>query len=103
MDEFQELIQTITPGTRVKSVGYDANDHGGMSTVLKVTAREITFRLDRPVKNQGRSFGTSCLRLDTLEDYEIEGRVLKLYNPSHAYVGGRRALIKTIEFLEGEQ
>lgn len=103
MDELQELIKTITPGTRVKSTGYDANDPGGTSTVLKVTAREITFKLDRPVRNQGRVFGTSYLRLDTLEDYEIEGRVLKLYNPSHAYNGGRRTLTKTIEFLEGEQ
>lgn len=100
MDELKELLSTITPGTRVKTVGYDANDPGGMSTVLRVTDREITFKLDRPVRSQGRSFGTSRLGLDTLEDYEIEGRVLKLYNPSHAYVGGRRALTKTLEFLE---
>ena len=101
MDELLAMVRTITPGTRVKTVGYDANDHGGMSTVERVSDKEIHFRLDKAVRSQGRTFRTSCLRLDMLEDYEIDGRVLKIYNPSHAYVHGNRAIVKTIEFLEG--
>lgn len=102
MDDLKELLRTVTPGMRVQETGHDANTYSGGSTVERITDKEIRFRLDRPVKSQGRTFRTSYLRLDTLDDYEVHGRTLKIFNPSHAYVHGRRAIVSEMTFAEPE-
>lgn len=99
MDELRRFVESLTPGTRVRVTGYEANGHGGMATVQRTDAEAVHFRLDRPVRSQGMSWITSYLPWALLEDYELEDRTLRVYNPSHAYNGGRRTLSKTFEFL----
>jgi hypothetical protein len=104
MDELRELIGTVTPGTRVTITNHDYTNDSGTGTVEKIDSHGLLTRRDKPLKSQGRSFRTSYLGWGSPDmDLEVEGRTVRVYNPSHAYVGGRRAIILTLEFGESEQ
>lgn len=95
MDPLKELIQTITPGMTVKVTNHDYIKDSGERTVDRVTSSTL-FTKD----SRGRSHYLQWEMPG--RDYEVHGRTLKIFNPSHAYVHGNRAIVLELEFGEPE-
>ncbi|MBD3004567.1 hypothetical protein [Streptomyces sp. 5-10] len=112
MDALRELWERVEEGWRVKVTNHDyAMDGGERIVTLKFTMPDQTYRADgrthlirkggpaflsREVNGRRREFRHE-LPVEG-DDFEVEGRTLRIYNPSHAYVHGGRAIVLTLEF-----
>lgn len=106
MKALAELIERVQVGTFLQSVGYDANTGESFGHVTHVSddlyrsgRAGIIHTLNKPVRNQGRTFTSGYLMWPQEgDDFEIDGDTLKMFNPSHPYVGGRRAIVSKVTF-----
>jgi hypothetical protein len=104
------LIDQVQPGWTVEHTNHDYITGSGRSTVLSLSDNlhgsgeaGYTAKLDRPVRNQGRTFTTTSLAWPKEDaDFEVHGLTLKIFNPSHAYAGGRRALTHEFTYAPPE-
>lgn len=104
MNALQALIEQIEPGWTVDVTDYDYGAHSGRRTITRTyTMADQTYRHEGrthvarkggPAYNSKGPNGREYYYQFPVEgdDFEVDGLTLRIFNPSHAYVGGRRAI-----------
>lgn len=103
MKALAALRESVTPGTVVRVVNHDYTPSSGTRKVLAVT--DNLYSSGRPgyissgeVKGKRYYFAWPT----ETDDFEVNGNELRIYNPSHAYVYGSRAVTLTMRFEFGK-
>ncbi|MDQ1041519.1 hypothetical protein QFZ75_008021 [Streptomyces sp. V3I8] len=84
------LIDQVAPGWTVHHTSQEANEGGGTAVVDHVSAHLYGGGPGYTSK-QGKRSSYHVWPTEGA-DFEVDGLTLRVYNPSHAYVNGRRAL-----------
>lgn len=92
------LVEQVAPGWTVDITNHDYITASGRKVITAV--RESLYGggpgfTDRAEK--GRQEGYYAWPSEG-DDFEVDGLTLRVYNPSHTYVGGRRAITLTMVF-----
>ena len=95
----QELIRTVKVGDRIDLVDHDYYKHTGPRVVTGVTDEMLHTQRTRNGVGSYMRWPTDG---DPTQDFEVEGRTLKIFNPKHAYVHGNRAIVLELTFHESE-
>lgn len=84
------LIEQVQPGWTVHHTSHEANEHSGLATITRVSA---SLYGSGPGYTSAEGKRRSYYMWPTEgDDFEADGLTLRIYNPSHAYVHGGRAL-----------
>ena len=104
MKALAALRESVTPGTVVQVVNHDYMPGSGTRKVLSVS--DNLYGSGRPgyiSSGETKDERYSFVWPQDGDDFEVDGNELRIYNPSHAYVGGRRTISLTMKFGKGER
>ena len=97
MEALRALIERVQVGDRKYVTNHDTSNESRESEVTWAGPETVHSRLLRTVRNQGRTFGTSCYAWPKDGDdfqVDVERRVLRTYRQSY----GSRVIALTIAF-----
>ena len=100
MDALANLIEFVKEGTVYTIDSSEPNEERG-SELLVTSVSSSMFGSGDPGFRSKRvkGGGESYFRWPKEgSDFEVDGTTLRIYNPSHAYNGGRRTLTHTFTF-----
>lgn len=103
MTALARLRERVTAGTIVHVTNHDYSPGSGTRTVLSVS--DNLYGTGRPgYISSGEVSGKRYHFTWPVEadDFEADGDELRIYNPSHAYVHGNRAITLTMKFEFGK-
>lgn len=99
MKALDQLRERVTAGTVVHVINHDYTPGSGDQKVLSVS--DNLYGTGRPGyissgETRGKRYHFTWPTPD--DDFETDGNELRIYNPSHAYVHGNRAVKLTMRF-----
>lgn len=103
MTALTRLRERVVPGTVVHVTNHDYLAGSGTRKVLSVS--DNLYGTGRPGyissgESKGKRYHFTWPSPE--DDFEVNGNELRIYNPSHAYVHGSRAVTLTMRFEFGK-